>query len=270
MDNNTRKIVEDFLSSLDNRDYISPKDLPGIDLYMDQVTTYMDNHLKSFKRYEEDKVLTKTMINNYAKNNLLPPPIKKKYSKEHMLLLTFIYHFKGLLSISDIQKLLQPITQHYYRDSETFDGSISLEEVYMEIFSQEHVQSDSLKDNLFQNLEVSQNSFAELPEGEQDFLQTFTFICCLCYDVCLKKQLIERLIDAMPEEPKKGSDKTAKASEKVAKSNEKAAKAKDKMAESNEKSSKTKDSTVQSNKKSSKEKNNAIEANDDSATESNE
>lgn len=256
MDNNTRKIIEDFLSSLDNRDYISPKELPGIDLYMDQVTTYMDSHLKSFKRYEEDKVLTKTMINNYAKNNLLPPPIKKKYSKEHMLLLTFIYHFKGLLSINDIQKLLQPITQHYYRDSETFDGSISLEEVYMEIFSQEHVQSDSLKDNLFQNLEVSENSFAELPEEEQDFLQTFTFICCLCYDVCLKKQLIERLIDAMPEESKKGSDKAAKTSEKTAKSNEKVEKAKDKMAESNERPTKAKDNT--------------IEANDDSATESNE
>ena len=46
------------------------------------------------------------MINNYAKNDLLPPPIKKKYSKEHVLLLIFIYYYKGILSISDIQKVL--------------------------------------------------------------------------------------------------------------------------------------------------------------------
>lgn len=214
MDNNTQKIIEDFLSSLENRNYINPNDLPGIDLYMDQVTTFMDTHLGEFKRYKDDKVLTKTMINNYAKNDLLPPPIKKKYSKEHMLLLTFIYHFKNLLSISDIQKLLHPITAHYYSKSETCNGSISLEDIYMEIFNLEHTQADSMTENLMKNLAVSINSFADLPEDEKDFLQTFTFICALCYDVCVKKQLIERLIDAIPDESKKGA---AKSNEKTSK-----------------------------------------------------
>ena len=41
-----------------------------IDLYMDQVTTFMDEHLSDCKRREDDKILTKTMINNYTKNNL--------------------------------------------------------------------------------------------------------------------------------------------------------------------------------------------------------
>ena len=67
----------------------------------------MDKHLKSSKRYSEDKLLTKTMINNYTKNELLPPPIKKKYTKEHMFLLIFIYYFKNILSISDIQSIFQ-------------------------------------------------------------------------------------------------------------------------------------------------------------------
>ena len=60
---------------------------------MDQVTTFMDSNLKDSKRYNADKILTKTMINNYAKNNLLPPPLKKKYSKEHILVLIFIVGF---------------------------------------------------------------------------------------------------------------------------------------------------------------------------------
>ena len=74
----------------------------------------METQLSSSKRYEEDKILTKTMINNYAKNNLLPPPEKKKYSKEHMLVLIFIYYFKNILSIKDIETLLKPITDNYF------------------------------------------------------------------------------------------------------------------------------------------------------------
>ena len=94
-----------LLSGLESISYIKPEDMPNIQLYMDQVTTFMDEHLKHTKRYPDDKVLTKTMINNYAKNNLLPPPVKKKYSKEHMLMLIFIYYFKNLLSLHDIEHL---------------------------------------------------------------------------------------------------------------------------------------------------------------------
>ena len=89
-----QKIIEEFLNRFD---YIRPEEIPDIPLYMDQVTTFMDSQLASTKRYEDDKILTKTMINNYAKNNLLPPPNKKKYSKEHVLALLFIYYFKNIL-----------------------------------------------------------------------------------------------------------------------------------------------------------------------------
>ena len=101
-------LLNSILKSLDRIEYIKLEDIPNIDLYMDQVTTFMEEHLRSTVRYPgEDKILTKTMINNYAKNNLLPPPVKKKYSKEHVLLLIFIYYYKGILTINDIQALLK-------------------------------------------------------------------------------------------------------------------------------------------------------------------
>ena len=78
MNINSENLLESILESLSRIDYINAEDIPNIDLYMDQVTTLMDSGLSSSKRYEEDKILTKTMINNYAKNNLLPPPDKKK------------------------------------------------------------------------------------------------------------------------------------------------------------------------------------------------
>ena len=92
----TKDILNSILASISRIDYIKPEEIPGIDLYMDQVTTFMENNLSSSKRHPEDKVLTKTMINNYAKNHLLPPPVKKKYSREHILMLTFIYYFKNI------------------------------------------------------------------------------------------------------------------------------------------------------------------------------
>ena len=98
----TNDILNSILESLSRIDYIHPEDIPNIDLYMDQVTSFMDEQLSSSKRYDDDKILTKTMINNYAKNNLLPPPVKKKYSKEHVVVMIFIYYFKNLSLFSKI------------------------------------------------------------------------------------------------------------------------------------------------------------------------
>ena len=85
MSRTNEEYVRNIIENLQKLDYIMPDEIPNIDLYMDQVTTFMDEHLSESKRHQEDKVLTKTMINNYTKNHLLPPPKKKKYSKEHML-----------------------------------------------------------------------------------------------------------------------------------------------------------------------------------------
>ena len=87
-------LLNSITENLKRIDYIKPEEIPNIDLYMDQVTTFMDEHLAGTKRRDEDKILTKTMINNYSKNNLLPPSVKKKYSKDHVLLLIFIYYLK--------------------------------------------------------------------------------------------------------------------------------------------------------------------------------
>ena len=81
-----KDMINSILESVSRIDYIKLEDIPNIELYMDQVTTFMEEQLASTKRYEDDKILTKTMINNYAKNKLLPPPEKKRYSREHILM----------------------------------------------------------------------------------------------------------------------------------------------------------------------------------------
>lgn len=187
-----KDLLNSILDSLSRIEYIKPEDLPNIDLYMDQVTTFMDAQLSISKRHPEDKILTKTMINNYAKNNLLPPPVNKKYSKEHLLALIFIYYFKNILSIGDIQAILNPITDKYFAT----DLNFNMEDIYSEVFRLEESEIINLKKDLTRKYHTSQHTFSSLPETQQEELQRFSFICMLSFDVYLKKQLIEKLIDA--------------------------------------------------------------------------
>ena len=186
-------MLNSILNELSHLQYVHPGDIPNIDLYMDQVTTFMDEQLASTKRYKEDKILTKTMINNYAKNNLLPPPEKKKYTKEHVLVLIFIYYLKSILSISDIQGILNPITEKYFGNDENY----SLEDIYKEVFSLEHPETQNLMKDLAKKFNTSMNTFPDASEDEADLLHTFSFICMLSYDVYIKKTLIEKMIDQM-------------------------------------------------------------------------
>ncbi len=192
--------LQDLLSRLDSLGHIKLEEIPRIDLYMDQVTTFMEDHLQEMKRYPEDKILTKTMINNYAKNNLLPSPVKKKYSQEHLLLLIFIYYFKNLLNFNDIEAVLSYVTeQHFGKDA------LPLSDIYEEVFSLEHEQMQRLKDDVTAKFQAARERFSDEKQPERESLQLFAFICELAFDVYLKKQMIETLADEIRREspPKK-------------------------------------------------------------------
>ena len=189
----TSDMLKSIFDTFSGLDYIRPEDIPNIDLYMDQVTTFMEEHLKKTRRHPGDKILTKTMINNYAKNDLLPPPTKKKYSREHMLVLIFIYYFKNLLSITDIQALLKPLTEKYFKNDKDF----GMEEVYKEVFSLEKGELEKLQKDMEEKYAVSKETFKDAPEEDREFLQLFSFICILAFDTYMKKTLIEKLVDSL-------------------------------------------------------------------------
>ena len=198
---NTEFILNMILEELDRLDYIKSSEIPNIDLYMDQVTTFMDSRLRKWARKPGgDKVMTKTMINNYAKNDLLPPPVKKKYSKEHVLLLLFIYYYKGFLSINDIQTLLGPITEKYFQNGQEFN----LEALYEKVFSMEKEEIKELKKDVVEKYRMAENAFEDNGE-DAEFLRKFAFICLLSYDVYVKKAIIERLIDDIAENDASGN-----------------------------------------------------------------
>lgn len=195
----TSEILE-LIRNIQNIDYVPPADIPDIDLYMDQITTFMDEHLKSSKRFEDDKILTKTMINNYTKNELLPPSIKKKYSKEHMILLIFIYYFKNFLSISDIKSILDPISSNFFNQN---DG-LNLDDIYQEIFEIQLSNIDSQVRDIIRKLKKSNETFETVEDEEKRRILTkFSFICMLSFDIWVKKTIIENMIDNKMDSKKK-------------------------------------------------------------------
>ena len=189
-------LLEGIMKKLEVFAYLKASDIPDIDLYMDQVTTLMETGLAPESRHgKDDKILTKTMINNYAKNDLLPPPNKKKYSREHIIILIFIYYYKGILSIGDIQKLLAPLNQYFFANK---DG-LKVADIYEEVFSMEKKELDKIKVDVVEKYKVAWDLFEQAPQEQQDFLKQFAFICALSYDVYVKRLLIEKMIEEMPD-----------------------------------------------------------------------
>ena len=168
-------------------------DIPNIDLYMDQVTTYLNVKFNTSKRHDDDKLLTKTMINNYAKSRLLPPPEKKKYSKDHMIILILIFFFKNVISINDIQTIVTPLLKDYYNND---DIPNSLEDVTNAFLN--HVQKSDLIEPLIKEFKNSQNIFGDLESSDRESIETIGLIATLSYDMYIRKRLIEKLIDSLP------------------------------------------------------------------------
>ncbi|MCR4833135.1 MAG: DUF1836 domain-containing protein [Butyrivibrio sp.] len=202
---NNDDLINSIIASLGRIDTIALDELPNIDLYMDQLTTFMDERLKKTTRYPgQDKILTKTMINNYAKNDLLPPPVRKKYSKDHLILLIFIYYLKNILSINDIQTLIEPLKERFH----VSDDELNLSKIYETAYE---IQSEALEpviEDLKKKYARSLDTFndEDMSDEERKRMQLFSFIVELSYDVYVKKLLIEKILDNVTAEKK--SEKT--------------------------------------------------------------
>ena len=189
--NDIPSVIEEVFKRYTDGSYIKASMLPDLDLYVDQITTFLTRHLAKTIRFEDDKIMTKTMINNYTKNHLLPPPDKKKYSRDHILLMIFIYYFKNFLPISDIKTILGPLTDKYLHK----DADLNLEAIYTTLFSKEDTFVQEVLENVMKQFHMSADLFPDAPKADQASLREFTFICMLSLDIYLKKQLIEAILD---------------------------------------------------------------------------
>ena len=176
---------------------VRPEEIPNIDVYMDQLTTFMDEHLRMFTRDpERDKVLTKTMINNYTKNKLLPPPNKKKYSPDHLILMIYIFYLKKNFSIEDIGRFIRPL-RNVMEESDMPD---SLKDIFGESLVWSGEEQAFIRRELDRLFEKSSEKFSDFPEPRRTELRTFAFLKLLALEVHIRQVVIEKLLDLYRED----------------------------------------------------------------------
>jgi hypothetical protein len=181
------ELVREIIGAKD----VSLTEIPCVDLYMDQVTTFFDEKLSSLKRNDEDKILTKTMINNYTKGKVLMPAKNKKYTNEHMILLTLIYNLKQTISISDINTIFNSIIN--IKTSK--DTSISLENLYNNFLDIKEVQNQEFALDVDKYSEYIKVKIKEMGKEDGELTELILMVLLLINKANMQKRMAEKLID---------------------------------------------------------------------------
>ncbi len=190
--NEQKNITEQISKVLDSYDIVPIETIPNIDLYMDQVTTFIESALSGCKRNKNDKILTKTMINNYAKAKIFPPPQKKKYTKNHIMLLIMIYHLKSILSISDISRLLKPVTEELTKNVQ----SPLLEMIYSDFVELQNQNQKNIAMVLENNYIENTIASPQYHNYENETIQNIIVVLQLVIQSNTEKRIAEKILDA--------------------------------------------------------------------------
>lgn len=170
---------------------ISAEDFPDMEIYMDQATTFMNKELSIYKESQKDQVITKTMIGNYVKHHMLPRPVNKKYTKDHMILLTLIYYLKGSFQMDEIEKLMKPLIDNYNSE---FDDKIDLLSIYQGIASMQEMEVSTILNDVKADVGHIKHHLREAELFDDDMVELFMLIVNLSMKADTQKYLAQKLM----------------------------------------------------------------------------
>lgn len=182
-----------LLEELHLEEQIELNSVPNLDLYMDQVITLFEEKLGYTKRFEGDKLLTKTMINNYIKDRLLMPAVKKKYTKEHILLMILLYDLKQILTIGDIKSLFATIVKDGTVDSDLLS---EVYQMFLELKNESAQEFTEEIQKIYVSLEEKMKQLViEKEDVETEKLKSMLQVILLTEKANYYKRLAEKIID---------------------------------------------------------------------------
>lgn len=192
--------MKEVLEEYRKHGIIGLEEFPDMELYMDQAVLFLDRKLGVYKKGPKEPVVTKTMIGNYAKHRLIPRPVRKKYTKEHLLLLSLILHLKGILPMSEIALLMKPLVDNYESD---FEEKLNIDGLYdglMEIFQE---KKDGLRAEVEADAARIKNLLMREEAADDDTIELFMLIAALTVKAGAEKYLAQKLLDEYFAEKKK-------------------------------------------------------------------
>ncbi|BEP27797.1 DUF1836 domain-containing protein [Helicovermis profundi] len=169
------------MSRFNNFVGIKEKLIPNIPLYMDQVLIFFDEKLSVLKRKDDEKILTKTMINNYVKAKVIPKPIKKKYSKDQIMRLYLVYQLKNVLSIDDVKGFINILS-----DSDDENDPNNLSKYYNMFLEIEEKKYKEIEKKFQSNFESDDKKNRE---------EMIELLIEFAVDSNIKKRVIEDILD---------------------------------------------------------------------------
>lgn len=188
-----KQSLEQMIKTLNLEQKINLESIPNLDLYMDQIITLFEDKLGHTKRYESDKLLTKTMINNYTKDKLLMPAVKKKYTKAHVVLMILLYELKQVLTIGDIKSLFKTIIRDDKVDEEClkyiYQTFLDFKQQSTSDFEKETSQINSYVNEAMNQLEYEKDIISN------DKFNSMLEVILLTEKANYYKRLAEKIID---------------------------------------------------------------------------
>ncbi len=168
---------------------VLPEDIPKIDLYIDQVIQLFESNFSESKRHPDEKILTKTMINNYAKGKLFYPVQNKKYSRNHIMLISLIYQMKSALSINDVKLVLNGINE------KAAQKELDLERFYQSYLKLQQGNTEIFADALEKQVAEASKQTADDEDAEE--LEQVLLIASLVHTSNLYRRAAEKLVDRL-------------------------------------------------------------------------
>ncbi|MFP7299239.1 DUF1836 domain-containing protein [Neobacillus niacini] len=181
--------INEILKDLQLESNLKLDDIPNIDLYMDQVIQLFENKFAETKRNDDEKILTKTMINNYAKGKLIFPIKNKKYSKEHLILMSLIYQLKGALSINDIQMTLDGINKRIIKED------IELDSFYKSYLNLSKKNVADFNEDINERVKDVKEEVSKMEDRNAPYLEQVLMITSLVHMSNLYRKTAEKLVD---------------------------------------------------------------------------
>lgn len=171
---------------------ISGEDFPDMELYMDQAVLFINKNLNAYQKEEKDQVMTKTMVSNYVKHHLIPRPKNKRYTKDHLILLTLIFYLKGTFQMEEIQLLMAPLIENYNSE---FDEKFDFQRIYDHILDLYRREQDELLKEVTGDIDRIKKNLSDDELADDDTTELFMLIANLSMKANAQKFLAQKLMN---------------------------------------------------------------------------
>ena len=141
--------LKDLIDSFNSYKPINSQRLPDIELYMDQMISYLNKQYSNLTQKDDSKAITPSMVNNYVKENVIPKPNHKKYNDNHLSSLLMLMCLKSTFSISEIKDILN------------FKSEEQISDLYDKFVDMQSQAIKDINESTFSNLDIDETINAD-------------------------------------------------------------------------------------------------------------